>query len=506
MLIAIFILLLIGVVAIALVVSSGTESALAGNYRASTDVYYAAVGGLEEVRSRLRPNSPNYFGTTDPTFLPPGAPLGVCSPIYVINALPGEIVTPWDPANPYYDSEFSKEFPIDCGGAPPPSPSPNAASIWNRNPLNGLVFPGPLYKWVRINGVTEQSLNIDTCNYDTTVDAKLLYYGVAPSTTAPCNPNPPNLSVNDAGIGSQVLEITALAVLPSGSQNSPTQKLLQYLIAPFPITLPQFTATLTLVSKPGNNLAFSAPTSNGNYKILGNDQDAVGGCIPGPSVDAVGVFTNVDQSNFINGGNGGTGIPPANRSKYTGSFPAPDVSIISAPPPSLQSPTQLEALMQTVIQNADVVIPSGPATFPLPTVDQAALSAATSGMNSSNPMTVVVNGNLDLTGWHNTGYGLLLVRGNLNYDPDASWDGIVMVVGQGTVTGSLGGVGEIDGALLLAKTLDAGGGFVLPNFGTATVLFGPNMGGNGMRYSSCWVQASQPLGGIKVLSFHEISQ
>jgi Tfp pilus assembly protein PilX len=39
LLISIFILLLISVVAIALIVSSGTESALAGNYRSSTGVY-----------------------------------------------------------------------------------------------------------------------------------------------------------------------------------------------------------------------------------------------------------------------------------------------------------------------------------------------------------------------------------------------------------------------------------------------------------------------------------
>jgi len=44
---AIFILLLIGVVAIALIVSSGTESALAGNYRSSAGVYYAALAGVE---------------------------------------------------------------------------------------------------------------------------------------------------------------------------------------------------------------------------------------------------------------------------------------------------------------------------------------------------------------------------------------------------------------------------------------------------------------------------
>src|SRR5213595_448728 len=86
LLIAIFVLLLIAVVAIALVVSSGTESALAGNYRSSTSVYYAAVAGLEEVRARLRPNSLNSFNnTTAPgTFLPPaGTALGVCNPVYV---------------------------------------------------------------------------------------------------------------------------------------------------------------------------------------------------------------------------------------------------------------------------------------------------------------------------------------------------------------------------------------------------------------------------------------
>ena len=77
LLIAIFILLLIGVAAIALVVSSGTESALAGNYRSSTSVYYAAVAGLEEARSRLRSNNPNSFSNLPPgSFLPPpGTPL-----------------------------------------------------------------------------------------------------------------------------------------------------------------------------------------------------------------------------------------------------------------------------------------------------------------------------------------------------------------------------------------------------------------------------------------------
>src|SRR5207249_6595281 len=79
LLISIFVLLLISVVAISLIVSSGTESALAGNYRSSTGVYYAALSGLEEARGRLLFKNPQAFSATDPTtFLPPaGTPLPI---------------------------------------------------------------------------------------------------------------------------------------------------------------------------------------------------------------------------------------------------------------------------------------------------------------------------------------------------------------------------------------------------------------------------------------------
>src|SRR5882672_12045746 len=72
LLISIFVLLLISVVAIALIVSAGTESALAGNYRSSTGVYYAALAGLEEGRGRLLDRDPNSFKNTAAAgFLPP---------------------------------------------------------------------------------------------------------------------------------------------------------------------------------------------------------------------------------------------------------------------------------------------------------------------------------------------------------------------------------------------------------------------------------------------------
>lgn len=484
LLISIFILLLISVVAIALIVSSGTESALTGNYRSSTTVYYAALAGVEEARARLRANDPNAFRKTNPTnFLPaPGTDLVACNPVYILNPATGEVVTPWDSSNPYYDTQYNQEFGATgvCTAGPwPPSPSPWTSSLWTINPQ---PFPAPAYKWVRINSITEQTLQLDVAPYDgTPSENKLIYYDGTRLTDTPIP-------------GSQVLEITALAVLPNGSQ-----RLLQYLVAPVPVAFPPFLAALTMVTKSGNNISYSSPSGNPGYIIKGLDQDTVGGCGPGLPVHAVGVFTNVDQSNFINGGGGGTGIlPNTSRPNYTGMVsPGPDVQDISGSfPANLQTPAGIEALMQTIIQSADVVIP-GPATG-------SNLPAAMYSP-SPNPMTVVVNGNLDLSGWHNTGYGLLLVRGNLTYDPDASWNGIVMVVGQGTVTGSKGGVGEIDGAFFMATTLDALGN-ILSNLGKPSMIYGPNMGSNGIRYSSCWTQAAQPVGSIKILSFHEISQ
>jgi hypothetical protein len=488
LLIAIFVLLLISVMAIALIVSSGTESALAGNYRSSTGVYYAAVAGLEEVRARLRSNNPNSFKNTAPGFLPPsGTPLAVCSPVYVINPVGGEAVAPWDPANAYYDSEFGPEYAGICG--PPPSPSPSTLSVWNRSPLNSLPFSGPLYKWVRINGVSEQSLNLDTYPAYDGIDSKLVYYD--------------STHLNDMNSGSQVLEITALAVLPNGSQ-----KLLQYLVAPVPVTLPPFLAALTLSGSPGNSATFQPPANNSSYAVMGDDQDC-SGSLTGSKFASIGVFTNGDVSSVknsiiyvINYQGVGSGVPDVENidtNPVNGNlFPA-----------NLEIPSQLDAIAQSIAEAADVVIPSGMATYPLPTVDASQLDTAMAavGMSSSNPVTVVVNGNLDISNWGGTGYGLLLVIGTLTYDPSTTWNGIVLVIGQGAVTNSQPGINkQVNGAVLVAKTRDSSGGPWGSKLGGASVAFDPTMQGFGIRYSSCWIQKARPTASYKILSFHEIAQ
>jgi len=128
-------------------------------------------------------------------------------------------------------------------------------------------------------------------------------------------------------------------------------------------------------------------------------------------------------------------------------------------------------------------------------------------MSSANPLTVVVNGNLDISNWSNDGYGLLLVIGKFTYDPDTTWDGIILVIGQGTVDGSHSQNKQINGAMLVAKTRNPAGSLLPdPNLGGASVVFNDGMQGYGIRYSSCWIQKAQPKGKYKILSFREISQ
>ena len=480
MLISIFVLLLISIVAIALIVSSSTETALAGNYRNATSVYYAALAGLEEGRGRLLAKNTNSFQNTAAGFMPsPGTPLALGSPRYIINPVGTETVAPWDQSNQYKDTEYTTEF-----GVNPPGSSPSTASL---STMAGVQ--GPLFKWVRINAVSQKSLNIGS---DTT---NPLYYD--------------GTNLNTTSTGAQVFEVTAFATLPSGSQANGSQKILQYIAAPVPINLPNFPAALTLAGSLANGVVYTPPTSNSSFFASGIDM-AVPFCTTGSAVDAVAVFDNPDITYVKSGGNGGAGIPAGFRPQYTGMSGAPDVANDGGTfPGNLQSPSQLNGLVQTIIQNADVIITpiGGP---PVPPVDGATLSAQTPGMSSSNPLTVVISGDLDLTSWHNTGYGLLLVTGNLNYDPDASWDGIVLVIGKGTVTGSKAGSGEFDGAFFVAQTLDPSTGFTTllsgSNLGKASMVFGSNMGANGFRYSSCWIQRAQPTASYKILSFHEIAQ
>lgn len=543
MLIAIFALLLISVVAIALVVSSGTDSSLAGNYRTATSSYYAGVAGLEEARGRLlgknpnclvnRPISPPNPNCPNVGFIPMDPANGILPKMaltdvrYILNPANGETVDPTDlsASNPYADNEYFNEFGWAVN-------TTNWQTVTSVSSVAGL--PGPSYKWVRITPVTENALRVDV-NGDGTLDKLTpLVYDPAPARLPSCPASnlTPGLFVPTSvkncpswlsNTAVQALAITALAVAPNGGH-----RLLQYIVAPLIISPdamdPNFPAALTL---DGNGVNFESPgPGTPNYYLTVQD-----GCsVSFPMVYSIAYTNPADflsiqpQVNPLNRYLGASAVssPPC--------APTPSGLLSSPFPPPLpqpgftssllrtgwQTPATLDAVMQDIQNSADVVI-NGSATG-------AQIASLAPGMSVNNPMTIVVNGNLQLNGRNFIGYGLLLVTGTLTYDPDASWNGIVLVVGQGVFASSGNGSGGITGTVFVAQTRNSAGNLLPGNtlgaacFGSASSCgtmgfghghhgFGSGYGTNpgyGIRYSSSWVSSAQGPLTYKVLSFHEI--
>jgi hypothetical protein len=489
LLIAIFALLLVSVVAIALIVSSGTDTALARNYRTSTNSYYAALAGMEEARGRLLPTNSNYIPL-------PANPMPLTQVVYIINPLPGETVAPDATSNPatYPDLQYNQEFGVDVS-------TRIVTRYTSVSPVAG--FPGPAYKWVRINAVTEKSMGNGTAGVDVNNDGDKdpftpLFYDpenrtvtnvMAPGLVETPNPSPTAL---------QALEITAYAVLPSGGQ-----KMLQYIVRPdvlFPgLNTQSFPAAVTLA---GNNVTFTGPGTN-SFSVLGQDQ--CGGAAP--PVFAIGYTSNAggsgsSRSNIIAGA-----TPPGSYQGLPIANPGPPPVMSNAPAtiddislwinPNWMSPSGLDAVVQDITTSADAVItgPTTPGSFP-------------PGMSPTHPMTIVVNGDLDMNGWRNTGYGLLVVTGTLHYDPDATWEGVVLVIGQGNFVSTRGGTGGIDGAVFIAKTRDASGNLMAILGASSFSQTGPggvnSNAGRGINYNSCWARAAQGPISYKVIAFKEI--
>jgi hypothetical protein len=465
--------MLISVIAISLVVASGSESTLAGNYRSSATAYLAGTAGLEEARGRLLAKNADFFNNTVANFMPAAGTLPLGQVRYILNPAQGENLATLLAAYP--DTEYATEF-----GAAPVAANVQTIPSVSTVVSGGTTYYGPLFKWVRINAATERSIGTDV-NNDAALDAAIpLYYDSAhlplPSLVVTAAP---------ASTAKQAFEITALAILPNGSQ-----KMVQYVAAPVTFNL-SFPSALTLS---GKNVAFSGANSNVYYA---NGQDgsgnppAVAGCTPNPntSLPAIGVTEPL-------GGNGNltgviAGLPRPDH--YTGAgLATPSVSDTIALSPDLQTPDSLNKLVQSLEQIATVVTPS----------TGIASGSDLPASSSTNPQTIVVNGNLNLSSY--VGYGLLVVTGNFSYNGNSGWKGIVLVVGDGTTTftGLGGGNEEFDGAIFVASIKDASGN-LLGQLGNVGFNISGG-GGNGVYYNSCWINNAKPTLTYTVLSFREL--
>lgn len=518
LLIAIFMLLLVSAVAISLMMSSSTESSLASNYRSSTSAYYAALAGLEEGRGRLLSTNPNYFNNTVANFIPAaGLPIPPNPQVrYILNPLAGEVVAPTTAGNQYYDNEYANEFGVQASTL-------GAAAQTIASVSNTGGSQGPMYKWVRISGASEQSVNLDVDNRALPLDnTTSLFYDPAHLNLA--GASDPSLIVNAAppSTAKQAYEVAALAVLPNG-----TKKLLEYVVAPASFNL-NLDSPLTI---PGTVGSFSGGSS-ANYTIDGHDgggnPPAVPGCNPNSQGGPAVAVSNQSSGNTVEGG-----IPSNRVTNYTGTNCSYDGSSTSGCvgsatlPNSMGSPAALQQTLQTIAANSNVCLTSSQAnansagctnpTISAPGGTGYSFSQITGAMPggswpnaATNPQVVYVDGDLDISG-NNPGSGILVVTGNLTYDGNSNWNGIILVIGEGTTTFNTnfnvngGGNGQFNGAIFVATITHNGNGNILPTFGTSD--FNVNGGGgSGIFYNSCWINNAQKPITYQVLSFKEISQ
>ena len=112
----------------------------------------------------------------------------------------------------------------------------------------------------------------------------------------------------------------------------------------------------------------------------------------------------------------------------------------------------------------------------------------------ASPAFTFVDGDCTLTG----GAGLLIVTGNLEMNGNPDFNGLIFVLGGGSVNRNGGGNGDIYGAIIVATFDRTGnGGFLAPSFHT-------NGGGNAtIQYDSTAVRQALNLSGPLVLGVRE---
>ncbi len=139
-----------------------------------------------------------------------------------------------------------------------------------------------------------------------------------------------------------------------------------------------------------------------------------------------------------NGGRFGIGVLTEQDAVAVGSG---DVHVVdSVLDPRLRTPSMIERLIQTVLESSTDTWNPGPA----------GLTTLGNVGNAADNRIVVVNGDCELNS--GSGFGTLLVRGNLWMKGSYMWNGLILVIGQGSVSWSGPGAMQISGEMFVART------------------------------------------------------
>ena len=492
--VVLLLLLMISAIGLGLIFMANTESTINLNYRDSQLAFYAMRAGLEEARDRMRTNSPW------PIAAPASMPGTANSIVYIINpAGATDTVDPVNSANPYFDDEFCHEsFPADGLVSPgasvrcPANQAPPAGSVAayinsispNTNTASALKF-----KWARIT--LKQNGTFANGNVAAYVDpsqpatTQVCYQGMSgqeiPVTLVPSGPWANCAAAQAAGVdASPVYVVTTLAVTPNGSR-----RIGQYEIGAMTTNVPPLALGMD-----GPAAVFNPTPSSNNYFINGTDSGSAGYTSSGgtgacnPTGVTVPAVTTGDAAGVANIDTQLLG-PPDRSAHYTGCTTSASPCIVGSPAivnggattfsGGWSSPVELDNMVAALSNVADTTYTCG---IGAPCSPSGAVGTP------ANPQITYVNG--DFNFGNGSGAGILIVTGTLSFTGNATFNGLILVIGQGSISESGGGNGGFNGSVFIAKTHSSAAPYPeLAALGTPTIAW--NGGGNSfVQYNSCW--------------------
>ena len=275
--------------------------------------------------------------------------------------------------------------------------------------------------------------------------------------------------------------------------------MLQYEIARF--SLPPVPAALTMA---GPNPNFGTPNSN-NMGISGIDGCTTAGHqqvnLPGIGT-TTDVAANGDASASDTATNAAAAISAAifRPQMVTGlgcntqqaQAAGGDVQNVINIAPNYNTPGGLQSVVESVMGVADQIATSD--------------SGVTNWGTDANPQVIAITGNAHLQ----NGAGILLVTGNATASGSFSWDGIVLIIGNGSLVVNGGGNGAVNGSIVVANIAGNSDYARNPsNANLAATLGSPTFdwhggGTNFLQYNSCWTTAASQHATFKVLARREI--
>jgi hypothetical protein len=482
--------LLVSAIGMGLLFMADTETSINGNYRDTQSAFFAMRSGLEEARDRMSSKS------IAPLTLPASMPGSANSIGYVINpAGSTDVVDPMVMANAYSDSEFCQENfatltsgtpGVACTVAPPTSsvmPYVNSISP-NTNTAAALK-----YKWVRITLKQNGTIPGATVDASQPSSTPICFQTAAnqeiPVSLIPGGPYPSCKAAQawgqDAG---PVYLVTSLAVTPQGSR-----RMGQHEVAGLTFTPPPGALVLS-----GPSASFSPIPSSIPFFVNGNDNASSGwGVTPAPSsacvasgpaqVPSISTGDTVGVTNIVNS----ITQSPDRSSNYTGYGGTPSVvnegpSGTGALGGAWSNPAQLDNFVSSLAATADATYSCGIGTPCSP--------SGPVGTNA-NPQITYVDG--DFNYGTSSGAGVLIVTGTLSFNGAATFNGLILVIGQGVMTESGGGSGGFNGMVFVAKTHSSTSPYPqLAALGAPLISW--NGGGSSfVQYNSCWANIGNTM-------------